>query len=91
MILKILILLSFLQNGGYRERVKAEHYLKLSPITYEACKHIHEVCDDPEVEFRIKRVAIYKWKEETKEKYEQYGHSRDELQKKDFEFDWRLR
>lgn len=86
--LKILILISLLQSGSYKERKQAEHELMLSVIPYATCKHIYNACTDPEVRYRIKRVGKHKWRIETREKYTMCDSLREDLQDKDFKEDW---
>lgn len=58
-----------LGEGGYQEREKTTHIIKLSSFNYQAIKYAYHNIDDPEVQARLKDIALYKWQEETDEKY----------------------
>jgi hypothetical protein len=87
----VLCALILLSIGDYKQRVRAEHYLKTGSISFEYGKAWYDNTDCPEFRVRMKRVLWVKWCMETQEKY---GHSENyyyneevmkKLQRKDFD------
>ena len=67
---EILIALMLLSAGDYQSRVKAEHTLKVSGVSFEFAKACYDNNDDPEFKHRMKRVLWFRWCVENAEKYE---------------------
>lgn len=69
-----LILISAIATGDYKTREQAQHYLTILPGKFEVYRDILQTCEDPEVRFRLKQVAYFKWCLETDEKYRDYDY-----------------
>jgi hypothetical protein len=87
--IKLLACVLLLGTGDFKERKNNEHLLTLSTYNYEQLKWSNSVINDPEVRFRLKRVAYVKWVEETAEKYSSAWDSHEKLRDEDFEKDWK--
>ena len=88
---EILIALMLLSAGDYQSRVKAEHKLKVSGISFEYGKAFYDASECPEFRHRMMRVLWVVWCVENAEKYEpndNYYNSQEimeDLKKYDFQ------
>lgn len=89
-LIKLLTCVVLLGTGDYHERKQNQHLLSCSSYTYAELKWANSVIKDPEVLYRLKKVAYSKWVSETAEKYKaSWGEGHIELRDEDFETDWR--
>ena len=80
-------------TGDYQQRVKCEHDMIQSSVSYEYVKKYYKLSRDPEVRVRLKRVLWVKWCVITDDKYRSDDYYQDnastmnKLQELDFQYD----
>lgn len=88
-LIKLLTCVLLLGTGNYKERKQNQHLLSLSPYTYAELKWTKSVIKDPEVLYRLEKVAYLKWVEETAVKYKSDYEDHSDRRDEDFKLDWR--
>lgn len=87
--INILLCLTFLMFGNYKERVAAKHNLTLM-LDFKTAKELHyKYKKDPEMALTLKDIAYTKYCEETRSKF--FGeYSYDKEQSKELQ-DWNFK
>lgn len=86
-----LLLISAIAVGPYKTREQAQHYLTILPGKFETYKVLYLKETDPEIKFRLKEIAYFKWCVETDQKFRDYDYYEDhakinvKLQEEQFE------